>query len=122
MTENGEELLRSLRKFLVTKGDLSETVRLLKGELGGFKAEIYNHFHALENRLDSLTEGVREVYRLKREISTLKGRVEELERRLDRVEGRVRRIGSSILTLTVVSVVSALLLLAILVLLLTRPL
>ncbi len=108
------ETLEELKRIIVTKGELRETARSLQGELGAFKAEIYNHFHALENRLDSLAgkqeETVRGVEEVRGELRTLREEVEGLRRKIEHLEVKTKHLDSSVLFLIVLGVITVILL------------
>ncbi len=120
-----EKILEELKSIIVPKREFRETVRGLIGELGAFKAEIYNHLHALENRLDSLSGKLNDVDRglegSRGELRLLRGEVEDLRRRVGHLEDKIKHLDSSILFLIILGVITVVLLSALLFRAFTMP-
>ncbi|NPA79616.1 MAG: hypothetical protein GXO29_01005 [Thermotogae bacterium] len=111
-----EDKVKELMGIFPTKGDLEDAIATLQGELGGFKAEIYNHLHALENRVDTLESLSRKCRSLESSLEEIRGRVSRLEQGIDRLTSRLERLHTSVIVVLGINV--ALVLLTLIVLLL----
>ncbi|NPB03967.1 MAG: hypothetical protein GXO39_06095 [Thermotogae bacterium] len=106
--ESKEDLLLSLQRLLATKGDVKSVLNDLLGEIGGLKAELYNHLHALENRIDSTASSVEA---LLRRIESLEGQLAELSRLLHRetnllndLRDRIKRLDMAVLLVVILNI------------------
>ncbi len=105
--------------------EIGRLVHIFIGEIGAFKAEIYNHLHAIENRMDHLigkeTDEGRSFEELKTSLESLKVRVDNLDRKLDEVYGKLRHLDSAVLFLIVLNVITLVLVAALLFRMFTMP-
>ncbi len=109
----------------VFRREIDRLTHFIGGEIGAFKAEIYNHLHAIENRIDHLigreTDEGRNFEELRASLESLKVRLDNLDRKLDEVYSKLRHLDSAVLFLIVLNVITLVLVAALLFRMFTMP-
>jgi len=105
--------------------EISRLTHFIGGEIGAFKAEIYNHLHAIENRIDHLlskeNDELRGLEELKASLESLKVRMDNLDRKIDEVYGKLRHLDSAVIFLIVLNVITLVLVATLLFRMFTMP-